>query len=61
MYKEMEGTPQVENIQAAKEWLARFPFDEYVPDEMVFFQKGKKIKKSEMAAGLIWTEVNDLY
>lgn len=61
MCKEFEGTPQVENIHAAKAWHSQFPLDEYVPDKMVSFQKGKKIEESELKAGLVWSEVNDLY
>lgn len=58
MYKEMEGTPQVENIKAAKAWYSQFPLNEYVQDETVFFQKGRKIEESEMKASFIWSEVS---
>lgn len=61
MYEEFEGIPQVQNIQAAKVWHSQFPLGEYVQDEMVFFQKGKKIEKSELRAGLIWNEVSERF
>lgn len=41
--------PQAENIQAAKAWHSQFPLDEDVPDEIVRFQKGRKIEESEMS------------
>lgn len=49
----------MENTYAARAWHARFPLDEYVPDERVSFQKGRKIEESELkAAGLGWCEVS---
>lgn len=62
MLKEYEDTPsQVENIQAARAWHLQFPLDELVPDELVSFQRGKKIEESELRGGLIWCEVRLYY
>lgn len=61
MCKEFEGTPQVENIHAARAWHSQFPLDEYVPDKMVTFQEGKKIEDSELTAGLVWCEVSERF
>lgn len=51
----------MENILAAKVWHSQFSLDEYVPDKMVSFQKGKKIEESELKAGLVWCEVSEQF
>lgn len=57
MLKEYEGTPQVENILAARAWHSKFALDEYVPKRTVLFEKGKKVEPTELSPGLTWYEV----
>lgn len=61
MIKEYEGTPQVENSLAARAWHSQFALDEYVPKQMVLFQKGKKVEPTELSPGLTWYEVPFLF
>ena len=55
-----EHTSQRDNIIAMKAWHARFPSDQVVPEETVWFERGKKVEKDDIVAGQceVWEEVS---
>ena len=58
-----EKTLDKDNINAAKAWHSQFPHDQTVPNEMLIFQGGKKVKESEidLRNGVVWCEVSKGY
>ena len=51
--------PQKENVKAAKAWHSKFPPDQIVLNDQVYFQQGKVIEEPEIKSrnGFIWVEV----
>lgn len=53
------GSHQTANIAAAIDWHAQFDPDEIVPADLVIFQRGKKVDKSDVRQGEApWEEVS---
>ena len=57
-----KGSHQQANIAAAINWHAQFYPAEIVPADLVIFQRGQKVDKSDMRPGEApWEEVSQLH